>query len=274
MVSPTAQPPPREADQRTVVHFTGDRVSLNECTLQRVRDDLLALADEPGEWELLLDFGNVGFVTSAALDTLVNLHKKLLAGGRRLAICNLAPQVHEVFAVTRVDELLDLRADVRDSEPAAGRPGGAPAGVLVVDDEEVVRSVLQIWLHTHDFEPWVAAGGRQAIELFRRHPGAFAAVLLDVNMPGLDGPGTLEGLKQLCPGVRCCFMSANPAPYTEETLLRMGAVRFFRKPFAVTEVVETLNRLTGRSPRLRRDRWIETSLQRRLNDVGVESQAG
>jgi anti-anti-sigma factor len=261
MVSHTAPPTPPEAAEQTVVHFTGDRVSLDENTLRQIHEELLALADETAESELLFDFGNVEYVATAALATLVNLRKKLLAGGRHITIYNLAPHIHEVFAVTRLDELLDLRPAGPELEPVpqAGHDG-PPAGVLVVDDEEAVRSVIQIGLYYRGFEVWVAARGLQAIELYRRHSGEIAVVLLDVHMPGLDGPRTLGALKQLSPTVRCCFMTANPAPYTEEGLLRLGAVRVFRKPFAVTEVVETLNQLTGRSPRRRRHRWIETPL--------------
>ena len=83
-------------------------------------------------------------------------------------------------------------------------------------------------------------------------------VLLEVRMPGMDGPHTLTALQKLCPTVRCCFMTGNPTPYTEEALLQMGAVRVFRKPFAFTEVIDTLNQVVSRSPRRRQDRWIET----------------
>jgi hypothetical protein len=53
-------------------------------------------------------------------------------------------------------------------------------------------------------------------------------------------------------------MTGNPAPYTEEGLCEMGAVRVFRKPFVFTEVIDTLSRLTGWSPCRREERWIET----------------
>ena len=83
-------------------------------------------------------------------------------------------------------------------------------------------------------------------------------VLLEVRMPGMDGPHTLTALQKLCPTVRCCFMTGNLTPYTEEALLRMGAVRVFRKPFAFTEAIDTLHQLACRSPRRRQDRWIAT----------------
>jgi DNA-binding response OmpR family regulator len=94
--------------------------------------------------------------------------------------------------------------------------------------------------------------------LYEWHREEIAVILLDMRMPGMDGPRTLTALRQLSPTVRCCFMTGNPAPYTEEALLQMGAVRVFRKPFAFTEVLDALNELSRRSPQRRQHRWIET----------------
>jgi anti-sigma B factor antagonist len=103
----------------TVVWLTGRKVSLDEEALDRIHDQLLALADEPIESDLLLDFGNVEYVTSTALGTLVSLHKKLLARGRHMTVGNLSPPVYEVFAVTGLDKFLDLRLVGQEHEPAA-----------------------------------------------------------------------------------------------------------------------------------------------------------
>ena len=114
--------PPMKVDTArdvTVVHFTGCNVSLDEESLHRIHDQLLALADEPSESELLLDFGNVDYVSSTVLDILVSLHKKLLARGRQMTVGNLSPQVHEVVGVTRLDKFLNLRLAGQEAEPAA-----------------------------------------------------------------------------------------------------------------------------------------------------------
>jgi anti-anti-sigma factor len=250
----------KAAGEVIVVHFTGSPASLDADTVPGVSDELLALADEPGGPDLLLDFANVDYVSSMALGTLVGLHKKLAAEGRHLTIANLSPRVFEVFAVTRLDGFLDLRRAGEQTGPAAdqGR-SGSPLGVLVADDDTAVLSVLAAALRRERFHVWLAGHGHQAIELYRRHSPEIAVVLLDVLMPHLDGPHTLTRLRQLSPAVRCCFMTGNPAPYTEEALLQVGAVRVFRKPFAFTEVLSTVNRLAGRPPPCSRDRWIELS---------------
>jgi anti-anti-sigma factor len=257
--------PPMKEDKEdatgdvTVVHFTGHKASLDDETLYRIHDQLLALAEEPSEADVLLDFGKVEYLSSTALGTLVSLHKKLLARGRHMTVGNLSPQVHEVFAVTRLDKFLDLRLAGREAEPAAqDGQSGPPTGVLVVDDETAVLCVLAARLRTEGYKVWLASHGHRAIELYQRHREEVTVVLLDVLMPGMDGPHTLTALQKVCPTVRCCFMTGGRAPYTEEALLQMGAVRVFRKPFAFTEVLDTLNELASRSPRRRQDRWIET----------------
>jgi len=255
------RPPMKEgtSGEATAVHFTGCKVSLDNETLDRIHDQLIALADEPSESDLLLDFGNVEYVSSTVLGTLVSLHNKLLARGRHLTVANLSPQVHEVFTVMRLDKFLDLRLAGQEVEPAArDRHSPSPTGFLVVGDEAAVLCVLAARLRIEGFQVWLAGHGQQAIELYRQHREEIAVVLLDVLMPGMDGPHTLTALQKLCPTVRCCFMTGNPTPYTEEALLQMGAVRVFRKPFAFTEVIDTLNQVVSRSPRRRQDRWIET----------------
>jgi anti-sigma B factor antagonist len=143
-----------------VVHFTGARVSLDEDTVHHSRDPLFAIAGEPSHSPLLLDFANVRHVSSAALGTLVSLHRGLRAAGRRLTICNVRPEVHEAFAVTHLDRFLDLRPAPPEGSPAdQGCPPGAGAGVLVVDDEPAVRYLLEVVLRREGLQVWPAAGG-------------------------------------------------------------------------------------------------------------------
>jgi anti-anti-sigma factor len=266
-------PTPETAPELTVVHFAGRQVSLNEVVLYGIRDQLLALADEPSGSELHLDFGNVAFISSTGLNTLVSLRQKLLACGRHLSIRNLSAQVHEVFTVTSLHKLLDLRPAGLKAEPDLdSRRPNSPAGVLVVDDHEPVRALLEVALRSQGFEVRTAAHGQQALDLYGRHREETAVVLLDVHMPGIDGRETFAALKTLCPTVCCCFMTANPTPDLVEALMQRGAARVFRKPFSFSEVIDTLKQLTSRPLGPRHDRWIEIPMrQERMNDVGAES---
>jgi CheY-like chemotaxis protein len=85
--------------------------------------------------------------------------------------------------------------------------------------------------------------GDDALDLYRRHRSQIDVVLLDVQMPGLDGPHTLEALQRFNPDVVACFMTENPGIYTEEDLLERGAACVFNKPCRPAEVANCLQML-------------------------------
>jgi CheY-like chemotaxis protein len=119
-------------------------------------------------------------------------------------------------------------------------------GILVVDDEPAIRTLLQAALPRYGFQVFLAASGQEALAIYRDHRTEIAAVLLDVQMPGLDGPQTLRTLQAIDPQIRCCFMSGNLGDYGEEELLDLGAALVIPKPFRIAEVLEALQRVADR----------------------------
>jgi CheY-like chemotaxis protein len=103
--------------------------------------------------------------------------------------------------------------------------------VLIVEDEAGVRTMLDTSLRHYGFTVRMAAGGWEAVELFREHHEAIDVVLLDVQMPGVDGACTLATLQIINPQVRCCFMSGHTGRYSAEELRAMGAWHVVPKPF-------------------------------------------
>ena len=118
--------------------------------------------------------------------------------------------------------------------------------VLVVDDLDLVRDVLNAGLRHHGFEVWVAGDGREAIELFHELSqwghGASPLVLLDVQMPGLDGPTVLAAFQTIDPKVRAFFMTGDAGQYSEDELLARGARRVFAKPLDIATVAAEFRR--------------------------------
>ncbi|MBI3884381.1 MAG: transporter substrate-binding domain-containing protein [Opitutae bacterium] len=115
--------------------------------------------------------------------------------------------------------------------PAAAarpRPGGA---VLVVDDETPVRELVTEVLRAGGYDPVSAADGQTAIEIFRAQPDRFVCVLIDLTMPGLDGPRTLGELRKLRPGVVGIIMSGYSEQDARVALTACGADDFIQKPF-------------------------------------------
>jgi two-component system, cell cycle sensor histidine kinase and response regulator CckA len=120
--------------------------------------------------------------------------------------------------------------------------------VLVVDDESHVRQLLNLTLRRYGFNVLLAASGREALEVYRRHREAIAGVLLDVRMPGLSGVETLAALQQLDPQVRCCLTTGAADRCGEEGWLERGAVAVLPKPFALADLAEALGRAVGHQP--------------------------
>jgi CheY-like chemotaxis protein len=114
--------------------------------------------------------------------------------------------------------------------------------ILVVDDDELVRNVLRLGLQRNGFDVVLAADGWEAVDRYGHKGSAISAVLLDVSMPGLDGPNTLERLQQINPATPMYFMTAGCINYGEQELVGRGALQVFRKPFDLNEIAETLRK--------------------------------
>jgi CheY-like chemotaxis protein len=113
-------------------------------------------------------------------------------------------------------------------------------GILIVDDEPAIRVVLSVGLRRLGFPVWEAASGEEAVRLLTRHRDQIDVALLDVCMPGQDGPETLPQLQAIEPNLTCYFITGFAGNYTESELLRRGAAGVIGKPFRVCEVVERL----------------------------------
>src|SRR5438094_2396390 len=121
----------------------------------------------------------------------------------------------------------------------------SPLVILVVDDNEGIRQRLQTALRTLGFEVRAAGSGAQAIDIYACE--SIDMVLLDVQMPIMDGPQTLAALQKINASVRCCFMSGNSGAYNTEELLKRGAACVIQKPFRLAELRRALLDAAGKA---------------------------
>jgi anti-sigma B factor antagonist len=92
------------------VQFFDKRI-LDEPTIQAIAEQLFGLVEQDGNRKLLLNFTGVEYMSSAALGKLINLHKKLQALKGQLAMCDVIPQIFEVFAITKLDKIFKIFPD-------------------------------------------------------------------------------------------------------------------------------------------------------------------
>ena len=100
----------RNIDGVTVVSFVDTKI-VTEENIQEVGDQLYSLVEDEGHKELLLNFGNVQYLSSAALGKLINLKKKVGAVKGKLKLCCIHPDLLEVFRITRLDQVFEIYAE-------------------------------------------------------------------------------------------------------------------------------------------------------------------
>jgi CheY-like chemotaxis protein len=141
-------------------------------------------------------------------------------------------------------------------EPAPvedGRPRFRREWVLVVDDSLLMRVMLRRALDRAGFRAVLARSGPEAIRLYRQYQPAIGAVLLDIQMPGVDGPETLAALRDMDPSVRVCFVSGDTGEYLPEDLIRRGAEAVFFKPFRLDDLAGVVRRMLDGEPAIECD---------------------
>jgi two-component system response regulator PilR (NtrC family) len=107
--------------------------------------------------------------------------------------------------------------------------------VLVIDDEEIMREILEALLVREGYQVRLAASGEEGIELAKS--GSFDAAIVDVMMPGIDGIAVLEELKKLDDDLPVVMITAFASVETAISAMKRGAFDYITKPFKNDEVL-------------------------------------
>lgn len=117
--------------------------------------------------------------------------------------------------------------------------------VLVVDDEETVRTTLVSMLEFLGMEAVLAFDGQDAVDVFRSDPGRFALVMLDLTMPHMDGEQAFAELRKIRPDVRVVLMSGFNQADAFSHFPGPRPERFLQKPFRMESLRESLRGMMG-----------------------------
>jgi DNA-binding NtrC family response regulator len=114
--------------------------------------------------------------------------------------------------------------------------------ILVVDDEPGMRTYMTTLLETYSYRVELADGGMDAITRIQRGLSP-NLVLLDVNMPGLDGIETLEQIRRLAPSLKVVMVSCVSETKKVVRAMQLGAEDYLTKPVQEADLENTLRDL-------------------------------
>ena len=105
------------AGNAALVRFT-DRRIIDAANIQELGEELFSLVEKEGATTLVLNFSSVDFLSSAALNKLIMLNTKVKAAKGKMRLCGLKPEIHEVFVITKLTKVFDIKGD--ENEALAG----------------------------------------------------------------------------------------------------------------------------------------------------------
>ncbi|NQT71306.1 MAG: response regulator [Chloroflexi bacterium] len=113
--------------------------------------------------------------------------------------------------------------------------------ILVVDDEKVVRDIIYRYLTKKGYDVLTTRNGQEALLLGSR--GTFDIIILDINMPGMNGLEVLHQLKTKYPKAVVIMLTgvADPESVIESAAMGMGATAFLSKPCELTKLQRVID---------------------------------
>lgn len=115
------------------------------------------------------------------------------------------------------------------------------AKVLVIDDEQGIRSLLDMLLSRKGYGVVLADGGRKGLELFRRERPD--VIVLDLNMPEMDGVAVLQQVRSLNPDQPVIILTGAGTPEKEQRVHALGVSEFVEREFSLHRLGDALKRV-------------------------------
>ena len=112
--------------------------------------------------------------------------------------------------------------------------------ILVVDDEDNIRTLVQTMLNREGRDVVLAARGKEAIAMFQKeHPDL---TILDIDMPDIDGITVLRQIRAIDPQAKVMVFTGGDSPAVESQAKALGVTDFLRKGFALPSLAELQSR--------------------------------
>jgi anti-sigma B factor antagonist len=103
----------------TIVELT-DRKILDELSISQIGERLQGMVAKAPDPKFILDFANVGHMSSSALGMLITLHKRIREKKGQLCLSGIQPPIYEVFVITRLNEIFEIRPSKEEALQTMG----------------------------------------------------------------------------------------------------------------------------------------------------------
>src|SRR5499427_2569426 len=135
--------------------------------------------------------------------------------------------------------------------------------ILVVDDEEIMREILETLLTREGYDVRVASSGAEGLEMARAL--TFDAAIVDIMMPGLDGIATLDELKRIDEDLAVIIITAYASVESAISAMKAGAFDYITKPFKNDEVLVVVRNALERRRLVNENRNLRQNIQERYH---------
>jgi two-component system cell cycle sensor histidine kinase/response regulator CckA len=135
------------------------------------------------------------------------------------------------------EDLASIKPVATESRPARAADDTGQGTILLVEDEEGLRSLNARGLKSRGYNVLEAGNGLEAIELIDGHDGSIDLVVSDVVMPEMDGPALLKELRKRSPDLKIIFVSGYAEEAFAKSLPEGGQFEFLAKPFTLKQLI-------------------------------------
>ena len=97
--------------EAVVLTLTDEKI-LEDEQIRSLQDSIIPVVEQAGRVNLILDFRNVRFLSSAVLGLLIRVSKRVYEGDGQLRLCNIHPKIREIFRITRLTKIFDIYPDL------------------------------------------------------------------------------------------------------------------------------------------------------------------
>ena len=109
------------SENATIMRFTDEKI-LEEQDIKALAESIMSVIEQAERINLILDFSNVRFLSSAVLGLLIRVSKRIYERDGQLGLCNINPKIYEIFKITRLTKTFDIYNSIESAKEGLSEP--------------------------------------------------------------------------------------------------------------------------------------------------------